>query len=112
MSFDGFRPAAFDWFAGLEADNSRDWFHAHRAAYDAEVRGPLEELLQELVAGSPHGLAVSKQLLRDVPTWDRQQAFDETQRISAELFRGPDAAEGIAAFRERRPASWVPVSEG
>ena len=84
----------------------------NRAVAPEDLDGAVEELLQVLVAGSPHGIAVSKKLLRDVPTWDRQQAFDETQRISAELFRGPDAAEGIAAFRERRPASWVPVSEG
>lgn len=64
MSFDGFRPAAFDWFAGLEADNSRDWFHAHRAAYDAEVRGPLEELLQELAGDAPVWIARPNRDLR------------------------------------------------
>jgi uncharacterized protein (TIGR02453 family) len=53
MSFDGFRPAAFDWFAGLEADNSRAWFQAHREAYDNEVRGPLTELLEELAGDAP-----------------------------------------------------------
>jgi uncharacterized protein (TIGR02453 family) len=53
MSFDGFRPAAFAWFAGLEADNTKEWFHAHRGAYDAEVRGPLTELLEELAGDAP-----------------------------------------------------------
>jgi uncharacterized protein (TIGR02453 family) len=48
MSFDGFRPAAFTWFAGLESDNSREWFQANRERYEAEVRGPLTELLEEL----------------------------------------------------------------
>lgn len=53
MSFDGFRPAAFTWFAGLEADNTRDWFHAHRETYDDEVRGPLTALLEELAGDAP-----------------------------------------------------------
>ncbi|MCW2543900.1 MAG: hypothetical protein JWM40_1452 [Frankiales bacterium] len=38
----------------------------------------------------------------------REDAFAHTQALSAALFRSPEAAEGIAAFRERRPASWVP----
>jgi uncharacterized protein (TIGR02453 family) len=49
-AFTGFSPAAFDWFAGLQADNSKAWFHAHRATYDSAVRGELEALLDELAA--------------------------------------------------------------
>ena len=47
-AFAGFPSEAFSWFAGLEADNSKRWFDAHRATYDAAVRGPLEALLEEL----------------------------------------------------------------
>ena len=46
--FAGFPPATFRWFAGLEADNSRTWFTAHRATYDEVVRGALEAMLEEL----------------------------------------------------------------
>jgi uncharacterized protein (TIGR02453 family) len=46
--FAGFPPEAFSWFAGLEADNSKRWFDAHRTTYEAAVRGPLEALLEEL----------------------------------------------------------------
>ncbi|HEX8085741.1 MAG TPA: DUF2461 domain-containing protein [Solirubrobacteraceae bacterium] len=48
MSFAGFPPAAFAWFAGLEADNTREWFAAHRSTYESAVRGPLEDLLEQL----------------------------------------------------------------
>jgi uncharacterized protein (TIGR02453 family) len=47
-SFTGFPRAAFAWFAGLEADNSKAWFSAHRETYDNAVRGELEALLEEL----------------------------------------------------------------
>jgi uncharacterized protein (TIGR02453 family) len=47
-TFAGFPPAAFSWFAGLQEDNSKAWFHAHRATYDGAVRGPLEALLEQL----------------------------------------------------------------
>ena len=34
MDFQGIPQATFDFLAGLEANNSRDWFEAHRADYD------------------------------------------------------------------------------
>lgn len=43
----GFGDEAYDWFAGLALDNSRDFFQAHRAIYDGAVKGPFEELLRE-----------------------------------------------------------------
>jgi uncharacterized protein (TIGR02453 family) len=47
--FDGFQPETFAWFEGLEADNSRAWFTAHRDVYERAVRGELEAMLEELV---------------------------------------------------------------
>jgi uncharacterized protein (TIGR02453 family) len=47
-AFTGFPPATFTWFAGLEEDNSKAWFSAHRDTYDKAVRGELEALLEEL----------------------------------------------------------------
>jgi uncharacterized protein (TIGR02453 family) len=47
-AFTGFPRATFTWFAGLEADNSKAWFTAHRETYDTAVRGELEALLEEL----------------------------------------------------------------
>jgi uncharacterized protein (TIGR02453 family) len=48
QTFTGFSPTAFGWFAGLERDNSREYFHGHRDVYEAEIRGPLRALLEEL----------------------------------------------------------------
>jgi methylglutaconyl-CoA hydratase len=80
----------------------------NRAVAPAALDEAVMELLHELVAGSPGGLAAAKHLLRDVPAMPRDQAFAHTQALSAQLFQSPEAAEGIAAFREKRPASWVP----
>jgi uncharacterized protein (DUF2461 family) len=46
--FHGFSASAFAWFAGLELDNSREYFNATRDGYEAEVRRPLTLMLQEL----------------------------------------------------------------
>jgi uncharacterized protein (DUF2461 family) len=47
-AFAGFAAEAFDWFSGLELDNSKHYFAAHRAQYDHSVRGALEAMLEEL----------------------------------------------------------------
>jgi uncharacterized protein (TIGR02453 family) len=49
--FHGFGPEVFAWFAGLERDNSKAYFTATRDLYEADVRGSLEAMLEELRAG-------------------------------------------------------------
>ncbi|MEW6153220.1 MAG: DUF2461 domain-containing protein [Actinomycetota bacterium] len=50
MTFRGWPAEALEFFEGLEADNSRAWWVAHRDVYDRAVRGPMDELLAELAA--------------------------------------------------------------
>lgn len=46
--FTGIPAAASIFYAELENNNNRDWWLAHKDAYDAVVRLPLEALLAEL----------------------------------------------------------------
>lgn len=46
--FDGFTDASFDFFSGLEADNSRAYWEAHRHIFEEAVREPLQALLAAL----------------------------------------------------------------
>jgi uncharacterized protein (TIGR02453 family) len=48
LPFTGFSRAVFDWFKGLEADNSKAYFERTRALWQSAVRGQLEALLEEL----------------------------------------------------------------
>jgi uncharacterized protein (TIGR02453 family) len=48
VSFGGFGPEVFDWFSGLERDNTKAYFTATRDHYENEVRGGLEAMLDEL----------------------------------------------------------------
>ena len=64
--------------------------------------------LRRLVRGGPNALAHTKQLVARVPQMPRAEAWEWTAELSQRLFQGDEAAEGIAAFRERRDASWVP----
>ncbi len=47
-AFQGWSDAALEFFAGLETDNSKAYWLAHKPFYEAEVRAPMEALLAEL----------------------------------------------------------------
>jgi enoyl-CoA hydratase/carnithine racemase len=60
----------------------------------------------DVAAGGPDAVRETKELLRRVPTLPRDEAFAFAADVSARLFGSAEAAEGMAAFAERRPPSW------
>jgi methylglutaconyl-CoA hydratase len=70
---------------------------------DEEVAAVVDDLL----AGGPGALAASKRLLAQVPGMPADEAFAWTGALSAELFAGDEAGEGMRAYLEKRPAPWV-----
>jgi uncharacterized protein (TIGR02453 family) len=48
MVFRGWPADAIEFFEGLEADNSKAYWQAHKPVYEAHVRGPMDELLADL----------------------------------------------------------------
>lgn len=71
-----------------------------------DVRGTVRRLTDGIRVGAPRAVAETKRLLDRVPTLDLDSAFDEMGALSDELFGGPDAAEGMAAFRDKRVPVW------
>lgn len=65
-----------------------------------------------LIRGGPEALAACKDFVFRVPGMETDDAFAWTSARSQELFRTEEAAAGIAAFRERRDAPWVPATDG
>ncbi len=43
-----FRPVALAFLRGLRRHNDREWFEAHRASYEDDVRAPLAALVEEV----------------------------------------------------------------
>ena len=70
----------------------------------------MDEVVGKVVRGGPNALAACKQLIAQVPSMPRLEAFDWTGPLSMKLFKSDEAREGIGAFRERRDAAWVPAS--
>jgi methylglutaconyl-CoA hydratase len=73
-------------------------------AVDATLAG----LLDALAAGAPTALAETKRLLR---AGAPPLLFDDLLDLSARSFAGDEGQEGIASFREKRPARWVPTTD-
>ena len=50
MTFRGWPIEAVEFYEGLQADNSKVYWQAHKEVYQRYVRAPMEELLAELAA--------------------------------------------------------------
>ncbi len=80
---------------------------AHQAVNPGELTAAVEEQVAMIALGGPQAIAECKKLIRRVPDLSVRDAFAETAEWSGRVFRSEEAAEGIAAFRERRKPSWV-----
>ncbi|MCU1612504.1 MAG: Enoyl-CoA hydratase/carnithine racemase [Frankiales bacterium] len=78
------------------------------AVADEYVSATVKEQVGALAAGSPTALVETKRLLR---AHTPDLAFDPLLELSARFFASEEGQEGIAAFREKRPARWVPAGE-
>ncbi len=67
----------------------------------------VEAIVSDLLAGEPNALAATKLLTSSVPSLSQEEAFAWTAELSAALFASDEAKEGMRAFLEKRPASWV-----
>ena len=72
-----------------------------------ELDTAIDAIVEDLRLAGPNAIAAAKSLLTTVPGMSVDEAFAWTAELSADLFRQPEAAEGMAAFREKRPPSWV-----
>jgi uncharacterized protein (TIGR02453 family) len=48
MAFRGFPPEAISFYEGLEADNSKSYWTAHKDVYERAVKAPFEALCEEI----------------------------------------------------------------
>ena len=74
----------------------------------SDVVETVDEICDGVRRGAPDAVAATKRLLASVPGTDRATAFSEMRALSERLFSSADAAEGMAAFAERRAPRWSP----
>ena len=72
-------------------------------ALDAEV----DAVIDDVLLGGPEALAATKDLFEKVPAMTPDDAIAWASVRSAELFGSDEAAEGMAAYLEKRPPNWA-----
>jgi methylglutaconyl-CoA hydratase len=71
-----------------------------------DVVSTVDDLCDGILQGAPRAVAATKRVLHSVAAMERNAAFESMAVLSNEMFNGPDAAEGMAAFAEKRRPSW------
>ena len=83
---------------------------AHRAVPASELAAAVEAEIDAINLGGPTAVVECKKLVRAVPELSMQEGFELAQAWSRRMFQTAEAAEGMAAFREKRKPRWAPVS--
>ena len=74
--FAGFGPGALPFFAGLAANQTRDWFLEHKADYERDVKGPLGSLVHALAfAFAAHDIPLTGDAKRSLFRLNRDVRF-------------------------------------
>lgn len=72
-----------------------------------DLAAVIDRHLSDLALCEPGALAVTRSLLREVPQRGVLEGLQWAQEVSEALFASPAAAEGIAAFKEKRKPYWA-----
>lgn len=80
---------------------------AHRAVPKAELADAVQAEVDLIKLGGPIAVGECKKLVQKMPTLSREDGFELAGEWSLRMFRSAEAAEGMAAFREKRKPDWV-----
>jgi methylglutaconyl-CoA hydratase len=79
----------------------------NRAVPAGDLDAAVHEVLADLRRGGPRALGFAKRLVHEVPRMTTKDAFQWTSALSADLFAGDEAREGMAAFLQKRDPAWA-----
>lgn len=96
----------------FEARRAVEYGLLHRAVPDAELEKAAEEETDAIALGGPIAIREAKKLVRLVSRLPEDEAYRYAGAKIAELFASAEAAEGMAAFLEKRPPRWAGGGSG
>jgi enoyl-CoA hydratase/carnithine racemase len=80
---------------------------AHRAVPADQLGAAVQAEIDMINQGGPIAIQEAKRLVRRVSALSIQDGFAETAPWSVRVFQTAEAAEGMAAFREKRKPAWA-----
>ncbi|MFC4113845.1 enoyl-CoA hydratase-related protein [Nonomuraea zeae] len=78
-----------------------------RAVPEEELDATVAHYAGMLMKGGPEAVAITKQLVREVPKVSFEEGLRRMTDLSAQRFTSEEGQEGIAAFWEKRPPEWA-----
>jgi len=91
----------------FDAGRARDYGLIHRVVPPDRLRAAVDEEIDAIEKGGPVAVREAKRLIRTVARLPEDEAFEYAAAKIRELFASEEAAEGMAAFAEKRPPRWV-----
>ncbi|MDH5567481.1 MAG: enoyl-CoA hydratase-related protein, partial [Myxococcales bacterium] len=92
----------------FDAAAARDYGLVHRVVAGDALQRAVQQEIDAISLGGPRALRAAKQLVRSVARLPEDEAFRHAAALIRELFASEEAAEGAAAFAEKRPPRWAP----
>ena len=89
------------------AAEARDYGLLHAVVPDDELAAAARAEVDLIALGGPVAVAEAKRLVRKVARLSEDDAFEYAEQKIAALFASEEAAEGMAAFAQKRPPRWV-----
>lgn len=74
---------------------------------DAALEKALRSILDDIGRCAPNALAVTKELILASAAGRPADMLDRAAKAFTDCMRSEEGSEGVAAFREKRPAAWV-----
>lgn len=91
----------------FEAERACELGLIHRVVPGEELEAAVEQEVEAIAKGGPEAIREAKNLVRTVARLPMDEAFPWAESLIARLFASDEAAEGAAAFQEKRPPKWV-----
>jgi enoyl-CoA hydratase len=90
----------------IDGERAAELGLVNRLADSEDLLAEALALAGEVAANAPLAVRASKQVAIESADWRVDQSFDLQRRYLDPVFASRDAAEGVAAFRERRAPEW------
>ena len=91
----------------FSADEAMGYGLVHRVVEDRDLESAVWAEVDAIAKGAPNAVAAAKRLVREIPRLEPDDAYEVAAERIAKLFASAEAAEGLAAFAQKRPPSWV-----
>jgi methylglutaconyl-CoA hydratase len=89
------------------SDKALEYGLLHRVVPADQLEQAVDAEVAAIAKGGPNAIREAKKLVRTVAKLDQDEGFAYAEGIIGDLFQSEEAAEGMAAFAEKRQPKWV-----